>query len=281
MKWRRYALDDDGARVAFSRNLISAAIGRGGQLTWLWGRNSYGVGLSQSCTPVRDAQGQPASFAEPACDKQAAWFALSLLQSPRALFAHVRSTLLAQANAAAFARLGAARPRVWLLHSRHSARLSKGQAQVTIAVVEALTFLGATFGFVDADEHGLAARIGAAPRADSRGGPLPDGTRMRRRDWLLIPAVSHVDAAALDAIAARLADPGLRARTLGVAAATPHDAILTYGPHGRRWPAPRSSLAGQADFGAAVGGGEGGGAGVFVSISESKGGRPGGGELFF
>ena len=101
MRWRHSVLSDDvDSRVAASRNYISAALGRGGQLTWLWGRNRNGVGLSPHCTPATDVGGAdanaPNGFVESTCDKQAGWFALSILQSPRALHAHARSTLLLQ-----------------------------------------------------------------------------------------------------------------------------------------------------------------------------------------
>ena len=271
MRWRHAIVDEPTARVVGGRNLISAALGRGGQLTWLWGRNQNGVGLSPSCTPTLNDVGQPSGFVQPDCNKQAAWFALSALQYPRGLHAHATSSLLVQRHARAFALLGRTPPRVWLLHSRHTARLSEGQAHVTIALVEALAFLGVPYGFIDADEPDLAARIvgdvdqgaatadgvsssgisggsgsGGSGSGDSgSGGGSGSGARgsfMQAIDWLLLPAVSHVLPSTLAAVAARLSNSTLRGRTLGVVAAPPHDALLSHGIRGGAFADDAASL---------------------------------------
>lgn len=215
LKWRQAVLTDSTARAAHGRNLISAALGRGGEVTWLWSRSRWGVGLAPNCTVALNDAGEPAGFEEASCRKQAAWFALSLLQSPRALDAHVRSSIAVQSHAAAFGRLGSARPRVWLLYSQHTARASEGQAEVTIALMEALAFLGATPGFVDADAPQLAASL---------------ERDVRPADWLLIPATTHVSLAALDAVSARLAVEQPR-RTLAFVS-RPHASLLSHDRRG-------------------------------------------------
>ena len=191
----------------------------------------------------------------------AAWFALSLLQYPRALDAHVRSSLMVQSHAQQFAALGSARPRLWLLHSRHTARVSLGQSTVIIALVEVLASMGVAYGFIDADAadvgrritphtegddattnaHDSAAAAGSTSDAAGINAPLAEG------DWLIIPCVSHVAPSTVSAVVRRLADPALRARTLGVVAAAPHDTLLSRDPHGQIYTADASDATTAAD----------------------------------
>ena len=71
-KWRHPVTSEATARVAYARNLISAALGRAGQITWLWGRNQNGVGLAPTCKPTLNMMGQPSGFTTADCNKQGA-----------------------------------------------------------------------------------------------------------------------------------------------------------------------------------------------------------------
>ena len=220
-------------RAAFSRSLISAALGRSGQLTWLWGRNQNGVGLSRGCTPTGDdALGEhtPTGFIEDECNKQAGWFALSLLQSPRGLHAHAQSTLIVQRHANTFAALGAARPRIWLLHSHSAARLSLGQSRATIALVEALAFIGSPYGFIDADDAHFPTNFDAIANRD---------------DWLMIPGVTHASPSLVLAVAARVSNATLRARTVGITDSA-MAALLSLSPYGEPFASDDAALAAAA-----------------------------------
>jgi len=111
---------------------MGAVLGRGGAVTWVWGRDGAGAGMDARCgsSITRDELGQPAGFSDRDCTKTAAWFTTSILTNPRGLEAHTQAVLRLQRHAASFEMLSHARPRLWLLQSRTSARMSEQQAEV-------------------------------------------------------------------------------------------------------------------------------------------------------
>ena len=174
-KWRRRVVDAAGARAVRLKVLLARVLGQAGHFVWLWARNRQGNAVDDACRHTFSAH----------CAVQARWFAVSLLTQPRAFDAYARAVLDAHSHQDVLMRLAHVVPRVWLLHSQVSERLSTLQSRTTLALIEPLAFLGVSVGYIDADDPDIESSL---PR------------RVRRGDWLFIPGCTHVHQAALRAV---------------------------------------------------------------------------------
>ena len=231
-RWRRRIVDDDGGRSVSLKVVLAAAFGQGAHMAWLWARDLNGDLFDARCNRHFDDY----------CAHRGRWFAASMQTQPRVLDAYVRASLLTQLYARTFARIAQAPPRVLLLHSQQCATLGTHQTKVTLALLEPLTFLGVSVGFVDADADDVGEVLAAALETM--------GT------VLLIPGTTHASLAALRAVRAAHAAHGGFVHAVGLRASEAKagqegqpghsqspspdrglrpGSVLGYGPSGMRW----------------------------------------------
>ena len=190
-KWRKRILDADAARAVRLKVLFAATLGEAGHMVWVWSRNRQGVSVDPACTKNFDSK----------CAINARWSAMAMQTQPRGFAAYMRAMLLVQAHITDFARLAAVPPKIWLLHSQATSRLTSLQELTTLALLEPLTFLGAPIGFIDAGDPDIEALLNSKLTTD---------------DWLLVPCVTHAPLAALRAVQARATHHAHRTLLVGL-----------------------------------------------------------------
>ena len=82
---------------------------------------------------------------------------------------YAQAALVVRTFLPVLSRFGSEAPRVWLLHSQASTRLSTLQAETTLALLEPLALLGMPIGFVDADDE----QVDAPPLSTGAALPQP------------------------------------------------------------------------------------------------------------